>query len=51
MPLQQMLARVRLELPSNIRWTVLRVCLHEQVYVVVLQTSEIRLEYKADSSI
>ena len=34
MPLQQMLARVRLELPSNVRWTVLRVYLHEQVNVV-----------------
>ena len=30
-----MLARVRLELPSDVCRTVLRVCLHEQVYVVV----------------
>ncbi len=36
-PLQQLLTRARLELPSNIRWTVLRVSLHKQVqmYVVV----------------
>jgi hypothetical protein len=34
-PFQQVLARVRLELPSDVRRAVLRVCLHEQVYVVV----------------
>ena len=35
MPLQQVLTRIRLELTSEVGWTVLRVALDEQVYVVV----------------
>jgi len=35
MPFHQVLPRVRLELPSNICRTVLRVALDEQVYVVI----------------
>ena len=34
-PSQQVLARPRLELPSDVCQTVLWACLHEQVYVVV----------------
>ena len=33
--LQQVLTRIRLELPSDVRRTVFWVCLHKQVYVVI----------------
>ena len=33
--LQQVLTRIRLELPSDVRRTVFLVCLHKQVYVVI----------------
>ena len=34
-PLQRLLTRIRLELPSDVRRTVFWVCVHKQVYVVV----------------
>ena len=34
-PLQQLLTRIRLELPSDVRRTVFWVCVHKQLYVVV----------------
>ena len=50
-PLQQVLTRVRLELPSEVGWTVFWVALDEQVYVVVCNLQRENLVPKVVSSL